>query len=501
MQIRILDLTLNANHLRRHIIEMHQVVTYLLIRSQFGDGKLKPDLLGFPCFYHFLLLHLASWSAVLILLYFLYSVSALHFWIVFYRKVSTFGSVFEKFMGYFFVKWQDFHAWVGRCYLHFQLYAFNHFNSIDHLGCGVIQNGFLGQIIKVEVGKDVNWISRCRLVADHEIENFSRAYFPLLLAYWEISLIFVMPQIVHRDNCVVMDFKIGGWFFARLAVIEIKVVMEFFNLHFLIVNFIQANLRGVRSSNQFNRNSLLLALIWNECNFLFKFTLLVWGEVYVHWVFLALLYFQLSRPNSKHAHNSLFVISGVLDFVGRLPAWVGDKNLFELLVTDPAMTTIDLTWPLSLALLTLGFDGNPYNSVADDDDELIFVVVKIYGFESNENRYLHSWGNIPRVLYGILDVGDHELLFLQWGYLDSLNMLGPVYKLDFAFINFIGFEVREVQLHRVDSEYTPTISILEGFNVLHSFGEVPGILSECDFPVHALDDFIIIYLLLNGKLG
>ena len=165
------------------------------------------------------------------------------------------------------------------------------------------------------------------------------------------------------------------------------------------------------------------------------------------------------------------------------------------------MTTIDLTWPLSLALLTLGFDGNPYNSVADDDDELIFVVVKIGGFESNENRYLHSWSNISRVLYGILNVGDHELLFLQWGYLDSLNMLGPVYKLDFAFIDFIGFEVREVQLHRVDSEHTPTTSILEGFNVLHSFGEVPGILSECDFPVHALDDFIIIYLLLNGKLG
>jgi hypothetical protein len=86
------------------------------------------------------------------------------------------------------------------------------------------------------------------------------------------------------------------------------------------------------------------------------------------------------------------------------------------------MATLHTLRPSDLAPFSLGRNWHPDNGVPRDDHQLILVVVEGRWSEPDGNGDCHTRRDISRMLVGILDASQHELLLLERGDLDSLDV-------------------------------------------------------------------------------
>lgn len=80
--------------------------------------------------------------------------------------------------------------------------------------------------------------------------------------------------------------------------------------------------------------------------------------------------------------------------VDSFASFVWNPNLLFKAVTNPAVPTGHILWPLTRALLSFSSDGHSDDSIPYNHNQLIRVVVKIVRTEANEDGDLHSWCDI-----------------------------------------------------------------------------------------------------------
>ena len=156
------------------------------------------------------------------------------------------------------------------------------------------------------------------------------------------------------------------------------------------------------------------------------------------------------------------------------------------------MPTIDLAWPLPLALLPLRENRHFNHPISSNNIQFFLIIMKVDGAKSNEDRYTQAWSNVTGIMLGIPDRSHHKLLDLQWNDFDPLYVVGRVDELDFAFICMMLLIVGKKQVLWLDSEVVTGGGLVQGIDVLDGFCQIPLVFREGDLPIHSLDHFLIV---------
>lgn len=143
-------------------------------------------------------------------------------------------------------------------------------------------------------------------------------------------------------------------------------------------------------------------------------------------IFILLLYFKFSWPNLEYSNCLLFLSISALKSINSLSSIICYNYLLRLLISNPAMPTINLFRPLPLTFLSLGFNWYFNYTIPYDYYKLILNVMKISWFKSYEDRNLHPWSNISWIFNWILNIWYNKLFFLQRCYFNSLKVLRSI---------------------------------------------------------------------------
>jgi hypothetical protein len=169
-------------------------------------------------------------------------------------------------------------------------------------------------------------------------------------------------------------------------------------------------------------------------------------------------------------------------------------NVDKLLIciSNPAMPTIDLTWPLPLTLLPLRENRHFNHAISSNNIEFFLIIMKVDGAKSNENRYTQPWSNVTCIMLGIPDRSHHKLLHLQWNDFYPLHVVPRVDELDFPFICMMLLIVGKKQVLWLHSEVPTRGGLVQGIDILDGFCQIPLVFREGDLPIHSLDHFLIV---------